>query len=211
MALTAHCPHFLFIKTLTKIGTCMPLSAHRQQASYILGQVCAALHMCLPFAPHADILAVPSSRQGELSQPCHVDAVPQEAPQPSLLSRLLNAPQQDLPDMLSQVFSPLTEPFARLPPLSELPINPGGSQSGWRYNGQALLEHHVQQAKQLPVGDVLPTGGLLGQPTPGRDCPAAPSVTRSKVRACTAIKQPVSLPSLLTSARPASEGTKRLL
>lgn len=156
----------------------------------IEGQVHAALHMCLPCAPHADILSLLSSHK-----PCHVDAVPQEAPQPSLLSRLLNAPQQDLPGMLSQVFSPLTEPFARLPPISELPINPGGSQLGWRYNGQALLEHHMQQAKQLPVGDVLPTGGLLGQPPPGRECPAAPSLTRSKVKACTAVKRPVSLPS----------------
>ena len=142
----------------------------------LTNQLHAALHMCLPLAPHTDILASPNP-----PRIFPMNAVPQEAPPPSLLSRLLNTPQQDLPSLLSQVFSPLTEPFARLPPLSELPINPDGPQSGWRYNGQALLEHHIQQALQLPAGDVLPTGGLLGQPPPGRDCPAAPSLTRSKV------------------------------
>ena len=112
-----------------------------------------------------------------------VPAVAQQLPQPSLLSRLLNATHQDLPSMLRQIADPLTAPFATLPPLSELPINPGGSHSRWRYNGQALLEHHMQQAKQLPVSDVLPTAGLLGQPQPGGKCPAAPSLNRSKVDA----------------------------
>ena len=83
--------------------------------------------------------------------------------------------------MLKQIADPLTAPFALLPPLSELPINPDGSHSRWRYNGQALLEHHMLQAKKLPVSDVLPTAGLLGQPQPGANCPAAPSLTRCKV------------------------------
>ena len=111
-----------------------------------------------------------------------VVAVAQETPRPSLLSRLLNAPPQDLPSMLRQIADPLTAPFATLPPLSELPSNPDGPHSRWRYNGQALLEHHIQQAKKLPISDVLPTAGLLGQPLPGTDCPPAPSLSPSKVK-----------------------------
>ena len=82
--------------------------------------------------------------------------------------------------MLRQIADPLTAPFATLPPFSELPINHDGSHSHWRFNGQALLEHHIKQARKLPVSDVLPTAGLLGQPQPGSNCPAAPSFTRSK-------------------------------
>ena len=129
-------------------------------------------------------------------QPCLVAAVPHKLPQPPLLSRLLNATQQDLPSMLRQIVDPLTAPFATLSPLSELPIDPDGSHSRWRYNGQALLEHHMQQIRKLPVSDALPTAGLLGQPLPGSDCPAAPSLTRSKV-GC------FKLPVLLMSARSA--------
>ena len=124
----------------------------------------------------------------------------QDSPQPSLLSRLLNATPQDLPSMLRHITDPLTAPFATLPPLSELPIEPGGPHSSWHHNRQALLEHHLQQARQLPANDVLPTGGLLGQPQPGSHYPAAPSMSRSKVGA---FKPPVSLPVSLPSTRSA--------
>lgn len=97
--------------------------------------------------------------------------------------------------MLRQITDPLTAPFAMLPPLSELPIEPNGPQSSWHHNGQALLEHHLQQARQLSASDVLPTGGLLGQPQPGSHYPAAPSLSRSKVGV---FRPPVSLPLLLT-------------
>ena len=109
-------------------------------------------------------------------------AVAQEAPPQSLLSCLLNAQQQELPSMLRQIAEPLAAPFAIPLPLSKLPFNPDGSPSRQRYNGKALLELHVKQAKGLSVSDVMATAGLLGQPQPSSECPAAPVLSGSQVR-----------------------------
>ena len=108
-------------------------------------------------------------------------AVTKEAAPQLLLSRLLNAQQQDLHSMLRQIAEPLAAPFAIPLPLSKLPINPDGSPSRPRYNGKALLELHVKQAKRLSVSDVVATAGLLGQPQPSSECPAAPYLSDSQV------------------------------
>lgn len=103
------------------------------------------------------------------------------APQLSALSQLLNTDQSELPGMIRQLLDPLAAPFSMPAPLSALPIGANGTPQ-WRYNGQALLEYHLKQARSAPQGQVLRTAGLLGQPQADTGCPVAPSLTRSQVR-----------------------------
>ena len=105
-------------------------------------------------------------------------AVAQEGPPASLLSRLLNANQGELSSMLRQMAGPLALPFVIPPPLLG---TPNGSLTQPRFNGKALLEYHMEQARRLAANDVVATAGLLGQPQPSAECPAAPCLIRSQV------------------------------
>ncbi len=114
------------------------------------------------------------------SHNCHVSAAAKDAPQLSTLSLLLNTDQSRLPGIIRQLLEPFAAHFTIPTPLSALPINSDGTPQ-WRYNSNALLEYHIDQPRSAPRGQVLRTAGLLAQPKADSGCPAAPSLTRSRV------------------------------